>query len=301
MSFLVRCALVLALGIVPLVSGAGDLVMGGVYSCAKIPPFISKLQLTQPVIIDTTAVRRPGLVLREAREGGRSYQHGSWKITGHTGATVRDAQGNIYVIPVPSVGLDTNPLERRNIVYKVDAHSGVMDEFVRLPLPATTTQRNPFGTVGLALDCETNSLYVSSVAASTAQKIAGVIYQINLANGEILDQLDGIDAIGLGVFNFTQQKVLFYGDARSSSVLSVPLSSTGGFNQTAKPSFRLSLLNIKNGDSTQVRKFRFSYQQNQHKMIVSDTEFSFRLAAERGKSSKHYSFVWSNENKRWQQ
>ena len=96
---------------------ADKLNMGAVDGCAAYPPFIRKIGMQQPVAIDTAGLDRPGLKLREMSSGGRSYQKKGWSITGHAGATVRDRFGNIYVIPVPTVSLDTNPLEKRNIIY----------------------------------------------------------------------------------------------------------------------------------------------------------------------------------------
>jgi len=254
---------------------------GDVYNCAKLPPFVSKKGIVQPVVIDTTIIRLPGLVIRELTGKKRLYQHPSWRQTGHVGPTVRDALGNIYVISIPSIALDTNPLENRNRVYKVDATSAEMSLFVDLPLPANATQQNPFGTLGLALDCETNSLYVSSVAGSEPGKVKGKIYQIDLKTGKILDSVSDIDGIGIAVFKLAAQKRLYFGDARSSSVFSLPLLKSGGFVRPGSPKYEFSLLAIKNGDSTQVRKIKFrNGDENRPQMVVDEAVFSYRMTAQ---------------------
>ena len=275
--------------------------IGGAYECPQLPPFIKSVGLKEPAVIDTTISRLPGLVIRELSGQKRLYQARSWRGTGYVGNTVRDIIGNIYVIPVPSVSLDINPLEKRNIVYKVDAQTAQMTAFIELPLPETESQKNPFGTMGLALDCDTNSLYVSSLAGSTARESRGVIYQIDLTNGKIVDELGGVDAIGLGVFNSATQKRLYYGDARSSSVYSIRLSPKGGFKGFVKPRYELSLLDQKNGDSTQVRKIRFNFDKALgHVMSVADTEFSYRLIAETSRRYRQYHFAWQAESDTWQ-
>ena len=274
--------------------------VGSVYGCSGLPPFIKSVGLEEPVAIDTTISRLPGLVIREFSGQKRLYQGRSWRGTGSVGGTVRDAQGNIYVIPVPSVSLDINPLNKRNTVYKVDAKTGQMDVLVELPLPKVETQKNPFGTMGLALDCETNSLYVSSLAGSTSREVRGVIYQIDLASGKVVDEFNGVDAIGLGVFNSPTQKRLYYGDARSSSVYSIRLISKGGFKGFAKPRYEFSLLDQKNGDSSQVRKIRFNFDKDLgHVMSVADTEFSYRLVAQTSWRHRQYYFVWQAESDSW--
>lgn len=274
--------------------------IGGVYYCAALPPFIKRVGLEEPVAIDTTVSELPGLVMREFGGQKRLYQGRSWRATGYVGGTVRDAKGNIYVIPVPSVSLDINPLDKRNIVYKVDAQTAEMTALIHLPVPEKDSQNNPFGTIGLALDCDTNSLYVSSLAGSTPRQSRGVIYQIDLLSGKVVDQLEGVDAIGLGVFNSATQKRLYYGDARSSNVYSVLLSAKGEFKSLSKPRYEFSLLEQKNGNSTQVRKIRFNYDRTLgHVMSVSDAEFSYRLVAERGRRYRHYHFIWQSEFDRW--
>ncbi|MGH1542582.1 MAG: hypothetical protein ACRBHB_19315 [Arenicella sp.] len=275
---------------------------GPVNRCSKIPPFIAGLGLQQPVAIDTLQSVYPGLLVRELQHQQRFFQHPSWTGTGHVGSTVRDAAGNIYVIPFPSVGLDTNPMEKRNTVYKVDAVSAKMDILLHLPMGSEHSTRNPFGTMGLAIDCDTNSLYVSSVADSTPQQEEGVIYQIDLDTKRIVDKWKNTDAIGLTVFNFADEKRLYFGSARSSSVFSVQLDATGGFAQpNASARHELSLATIKNGNSTQARKFNFSRDDSgQVILTVVETEFGFRMTAETGRRFKHYPFVLNKDKKRWE-
>lgn len=270
------------------------------YNCARMPSFIRTKGLSPQVAIDTTVAKLPGLVIRELTGRRRLYQGDSWPQTGHIGSTVRDSVGNIYVIPVPSVALDTNPLATRNRVYKVDSITGEMELLIGLPLPSESTQTNPFGTVGMALDCETNSLYVSSVAGSTPSRQKGKIYQINLKTKQVIDIFDmGVDSLGLGLVRQGRFRRLYFGDARSSSVYSIALSKQGGFNHGDKPRHEVSLLGIKNGDSTQVRKIRFTKVKNRMQMILDETEFSYRMAADTSRVYKTYTFEWDSTLNKW--
>lgn len=215
------------------------------YACAGMPRFVRGLELKPPVAIDTSISRLPGIVIRELQGQKRVYQKESWKSTGHVGSSVRDVQGAIYVVPVPSIALDTNPLAKRNRVYRVNSDSGDLDVFADLPKPAEQSQSNPFGTLGLAIDCQTNSLYVSSVAHSTPSKVAGIIYQLDLATGKIRSRFTGIDALSLAVFNSLKGKRLYYGDARSSNLYSIRLQDDGSFTKGQAPQRQLSLLEQK--------------------------------------------------------
>lgn len=275
--------------------------VGGVYGCAKEPPFLKRLNMSEQTVIDTTVMRLPGVVFRELDGQQRLYQKPSWRQAGNVGSTVRDAQGNIYVIPVPKVSLELNPLEKRNIIYKIDAQTGEMSQFIDIPSPEKSSQSNPFGALGLALDCETNSLYVSSVAGSEIGKPAGSIYRVDLTTGKIADDFFGFDAIGLGVLNFPNEKRLYIGDARSSSVYSVLLNRNGQFSLGQAPRYELSLLLIKNGNSTQVKKIRFTLgADGGMKMILSDADFSYRLQASTGQLFRHYEFIYNSHAKKWE-
>ncbi len=125
--------------------------------------------------------------------------------------------------------------------------------------------------------------------------------QIDIATGKVVDQLAGIDALGVGIFNTPTEKQLYYGDARSSNLMSVPLTEAGNFNQLVKPNYELSLLALKSGDSTQLRKIVFNTtRENQHFMALSDAESSFRMAAETARKYKIYNFQLSKEDNSWQ-
>jgi len=271
------------------------------HDCSKNPQFIQKVGMQQPVAIDTRQSRFPGVVFKELRGAKRIYRHPSWQLSGHVGSTVRDEFGNVYVVPVPSIGLDTNPLANRNTVFKIDSVTGLMSKFIELPTSDATSQSNPFGTMGLALDCDTRSLYVSSVANSAIDRVNGTIYQIDYTQAKIVSQLNGIDGIGLAVFDPGQGKRLFYGDARSSSMYSVSLLENGRFETNTNPRHELSLLGIKNGDSTQIKKIQFRPdKQYGYKLIVNDTEFAFRLLAHSGRRFRHYEFVQGESAAEWE-
>ncbi len=270
------------------------------YNCARMPLFISKVGLQQPVAIDTKRLDLPGVTIKELSAKKRSYRHQTWRITGHVSSTVRDGLGNIYVVPVPSISLDINPIERNNVVYKIASETGLMEKFVQLPKPSNLDQSNPFGTMSISLDCSTNSLYVASVAGSTPAQVNGRVYQIDIKTKQIISKSAPIDAVGVAVADTPSGKRLYYGDARSSSLYSIALNQDGSFDRSQQKRYELSLLHVKNGDSTQIRKINFfNDQAGKLWMRLSDTEFSFRLAAETNRQYKNYDFAVPFDLKSW--
>lgn len=270
------------------------------YDCARNPSFIPKVGMNPPVAIDTQQSLLPGIVIREMQGQRRMFQHPSWRQTGNVGSTVRDEKGNVYAIPIPSVGLDTNPLAKRTFIYKIDSKTGILTKFSELPKSESPSQRNPFGTMGLAYDCDSKLLYVTSVSDSDPWVERGGIYTVSTLTGEVNTLLEGVDAIGIEVFDPGDGKRIYFGEARSSSVKSVSLRDLSENSRTAKPRHELSLLSLKNGNSTQVRKIRFEgTSRGGYTMVVTDTEFAYRLVADTSKRFRHYEFKWSDEASKW--
>ncbi|MEE9447210.1 MAG: hypothetical protein V3V09_04575 [Arenicellales bacterium] len=271
---------------------------GGVYQCRRNPAFIAINGLRQPVAVDTKQSRYLGPVFRELRANGRLFRDESWAEVGHVGPVVFDRRGNMYVIPVPAVSLDVNPLEKQNRVYKVDSKTAKLSVFAQLPNHERVNARNPFGVLGITYDCETDSLYVSSVAGSEPNRERGVIYQLNIKTGEVLDQLQNVDAIGLGAFNYAKQKRLFYGSARNSGVYSVRLNKQGGFGSDVRYEFALN--EFDQGNSTKAKKIRFRRSESgKHLMVVSELAFDFRLFAETASGTKKYIFEYDSNQQKW--
>jgi hypothetical protein len=262
---------------------------GVVNQCRQLPGFMHTTGLGAQVAIDTRQEGYMGIRLVNAQ--GKHWQHPSWDDAGHVGAFDRDNKGNIYVAPSPDVSLEDNPPELQNRLYVIDAKTAEMHLFMELPADSLPSTENPFGTMGMAFDCNTNSLYVSTLAGSTRQAINGKIFQIDPISKQIKSTLDVVDAIGVGVFNDKEQKRLYYGEARSSNVFSVLLDGKGGFIDDRR--YEFSLATLKGGNTTSARKIQFKKRgDNAYWMIVKEMEFGFRLPAENNPYKNQYIFEY---------
>jgi hypothetical protein len=250
--------------------------VGSVDGCRIQPPFTQRLGFGRSTLLSTAERTVKGLILIEPAPAGqapRTYQHPSWTVGGYLGPNAFDAKGNLYVAPSPRVSLSDNPPEKQNTIYKVDGETGEMTAFITLPPAAPITLRNPYGVMGLTYDCETNSLYASSVAGSTRSDMVGRIYKIDMNTGQVASQLDNLDAIGVGVFNTPQGKRLYMGSARTQDVLSVPLTPQGDFAGT--PQVEFSLEGLGPDGSDKARKISFD---KANQMLVNGTKFNYNLA-----------------------
>lgn len=267
-----------------------NLPIGNTTACQKIPPFVRAMNFGQNAAFSTSDRKLQGLVLFE---GERIYQHPSWKLAGSLAPITRDGNGNTYAAPAPWIDVLENKPEEQNKVYKVDGQTQEMTEFVNLPKAAEPTSQNPYGTLGLAFDCDTNSLYVSSVSGSTRDQINGRIFQVS-TDGKVLSQLDKTDAIGLAVFNSAKGKRLFFGQARNPEIWSIALDDKGNFSGDARK--EVSLENLGSRGDDKARRITFS---TANEMIVFGIEFSFNLIAPSEKQETVYRYQYDPTTDSW--
>lgn len=268
--------------------------------CKKQPTFIRGLGFNaNRTAYSTSEKTKKGLVLLELNQpgdtslGGRKlYQHPSWQQGGWLGPLQVDPEGNCYVAPVPMVNVLDNPAEKQHHIYRVDGNTGIMAEYMQLPLPDSIPTENPYGILGLAYRCEGDVLYVSSVLGSTRREERGAIYAIDTKSKEVIDVLSGIDAFGLGISYISGKRVLYFGLARQPEIWQITLNADGGFQ--GKPSLAASLEGLGPRGDDKARRIRFD--KNNH-MIVSAVEFNFNLTAPTEKQESVYTFAFSEESR----
>ncbi len=272
----------------------GSFPIGTVDQCQTYPIFIKHTQLGRSTAIDSRQQGFTGLRLIDIRTG-KVWRHKSWDDAGYIGAFERDRWGNIYVAPVPEVSLKKNPPGLQNRIYKIDTNTAEMSLFIELPRSKPATPTNPFGVMGLSYDCNTDSLYASSVADSSPTEELGHIYQIDVRQKKIISQQEHTDSIGIGVFN-SKNKRLYYGSARNSHIFSIRLDAQGRFIND-KPRYELSLTHLEGGNSTNVKKIRFKQKNNDYLMIVKEIAFGFRLSAGNNPYRNVYYFKYNQDDK----
>ncbi|MBL4772777.1 MAG: hypothetical protein JKX98_04015 [Alcanivoracaceae bacterium] len=270
---------------------------GIVNNCRGIPAFIKPLKMRQPAIDSKQQGHSGGLLIRDITNINHIWQHQSWLQSGYIGAFDRDNKGNIYIAPLPYLSLKKNPPEQQNQIYLIDNNSAQMSLLMKLPSKEIPNNKNPFGVMGLFYDCETHSMYVSSIAGSVPKQEKGVIYQLDLTSNQVVSKLEHIDAIGLGVFNTLKGKRLYFGSARKPHIYSVKLDKEGHFKGSER--YEMSLSEIQGGDTTVAKKILFKKVANKYHMIIKETEFGFRLMAESNPNRKKYHFQYSISKDKW--
>jgi len=271
--------------------------IGPVNDCIHRPAFVSQLNLGDQLYIGTNLKGYMGLTISARQPDGRVavYQHPTWDDAGNLAAYVLDADGNIYVAPAPFVSLDLNPPEEQNNIYKIDTNTGVMSLFIKLPWARPPDTTNPYGVMGLAYDCDTRSLYASSIAGSTYDEEVGRLFQIDTANADILSQFEGVDAFGLGVYRGVKGKRLYLGSARNSSIRSLPLAEDGSLGGEQRLEFFLQ--QAPGGKDERAKKIQFP---EDDKMLVKGIEFNYTLRAASDFVEHDYTYRYDPANDAWE-
>jgi len=271
-------------------------------NCKGNTAFIQKMGFDgQSSFFTTTDQKIMGLVLKQSEQPGnpnarivKSFQHPSWKKGGWLAPILIDEGGNIFTSPAPFINILDNPISNNNTIYRVDAASGEMQEFMHLPLQDSINPQNPYGIIGMVYLCETNTLYVSSVAGSRLHQENGHIYAIDIKNKKIIDQLDHVDAMGMGISYGAGKRQLFFGTGRSSDVQVITLDASGKFS--GKPQTTFTLQNLGPRGDDKVRRIKTD---NNGNLLVYGIEFNFNLIAPREKQEMLYRFIYDESEKQW--
>lgn len=262
--------------------------------CRRQPVFTSQLGLSSRAVVGTSVRGVVGLAIVDPATG-QMYRDPSWGDAGYLGAYVLDGQGNIWTAPAPLTSLEQNPPEAQNKIYKVDTNTGVMTEYIDLPKALPPSTFNPFGVVGLGYDCETNSLYAGSLAGSTPTEEVGRIFRIDLNTGQVADQIDGVDAMGVAVAITPDGKRLFYGLGRSSEVRSVALDEQGNFVGDSRPEFALAML--PGGHNERAQRITFN---DKGEMRVKGINFTYSLQVSGQTVPTIYQLRYDTQNHAWE-
>jgi hypothetical protein len=266
--------------------------------CKRQPAFLRQVGFNPSRSAFSTSEKTTmGLVLVELgnQGAGRKYQHPSWNMCGWAGPLLLDQFGNCFVAPVPVISILNNPPALQNRIYKVDAASGVMQLFTELPVADSIPDSNPYGILGFAYLCETNTLYVSTVQGSSRGQEKGVVYALDATTGAMLDQMTGMDVLGMGVSYMPGYRSLYLGSARTSDVYEVELTKKGKFKGKPELAFSLAMQGPRGDDK--VRRIRFDQNGN---MLVYGVEFNFNLTAPTEKQETVYQYQWNEDSKSWQ-
>jgi hypothetical protein len=268
---------------------------GDVVACRANPRFLqAKKDFTSRAYFSTSERFIKGLVLVENGEPQRTWQHPSWSQFGWLAGIHYDEKGNVYSFPAPRINVLDNKPDEQNRVLKVDSNTGEMKLLATLPAAAPASEQNPYGALGIAYDCETRLLYVSSMAGSTRSKEVGRIFALDPDTGAVKFTRNNVDAMGLHLFKIGGEKRLYFGLAREPEIISIAVDRSGKF--VGEPRAEISLEGMGARGDDHARRISFTPT---NEMLVWGIEFNVNLVAPTEKQETQYRFRVDPVNKRW--
>jgi hypothetical protein len=271
-------------------------------NCKGFPAFVKNAGYPPSTSFFSTSNERVmGLQLMQAQFPGqpnsrivKTYQHPSWRKGGWLAPILLDEVGNIYSSPAPFISILDNPINNNNTIYRVDAATGVMEEFLKLPFADSVNTQNPFGIIGMVYLCESKTLYVSSLAGSRRHQEKGHIYAIDIKSKKIIDKINNTDAMGMGISYLTGERRLYFGTGRGSVVYSIRLNANGKFS--GKPRAEFSLQNLGPAGDDRVRRIQSDQFGN---LLVHGILFNYNLIPAREKKETVYTFSYNQDSSKW--
>ncbi len=193
-------------------------------SCVKYPDFLKSVGVSALIAIDLSQQRFKGLAFRFGKALKKALHLKSWERFEYFGDYALDRAGNIYLTPMPFISIKPITFNLQKNIYKLDSKSGKLSIWKTIE-EVTPSSTNPFGIVAIEYDCETDSLFVSAIDKSNYSTSRGRIYHIDIKSKDILEVLEGVDALSLKILKTDRGKYLLAGLAKDSSLIAYKIEN----------------------------------------------------------------------------
>jgi len=276
--------------------------VGQMDQCKGLPAYFAKMGINPSrAYLSTTERNLVGMALIESEQPGnpnariiKIVQDKSWKDKGYLGAICTDHFGNSYVLPSAKVNMLQNPFEKQNNIYKVDANSGKMEEFVKIPMERLPGSFNPYGVLGSFYDCSTKQLFVSSVAGSDEKREMGGVYTVDVLTKKIKKIISNKDIYGLALHVHLGKRILYMSSARESKLYSIEVDANNNPTSSLREEFSIQGLGPRGDDK--IRKIRFT---KDGRMQLSTVLFYYNLTAPSEEQQSTMTFDFDHGDNQW--
>ena len=254
-------------------------------SCARHPQFLSHLNVTQPVIIDLSQQQFKGLAFLYGKNFSKVIHPKAWETFEHFSTYALDKQGNIFLAPMPFISIKPTTFNLQKNIYKLDSLTGKISIFMHFDevLPSAS---NPYGIISLVYDCDDDTLWVSAIDESNYREEKGVIYHIDIKSKEILQKVEGMDALTLRLLNSKNGKFLLLGSARKNVLYGFKIEQ-----QKIVSDSKIKLLELPSANE-RIRKIKIT---KENLLELQTIPFSYTLIAETSTNQerKEYEIEWN--------
>jgi hypothetical protein len=242
------------------------------------------------VVIDLSQKRHKGIALLYGKGFEKVLHPKQWEQYEHFSTYALDRAGNIYLIPTPFISIHPTTFSLQKKLFRLSTLTGRVEIFMDLddvhPAP-----NNPYGLNAIAYDCDDSTLWVASIDESDYQHQRGTIYHINPATKEILQRVEGFDALTLAIVHTRRGKFLLAGSARNNGLYAYEIKQ-GILNASA-----VKLLDLPDPNE-HIRKIKVS---GENSLVLQSIPFSYSLIARSAKQDRtHFNARWLPDRSMWQ-
>lgn len=257
-------------------------------TCARLPDFLRRLKIPQPVVIDLSQKQYKGIALHYGKDLEKTLHPIQWEQYAYLGTYATDKRGNIYIVPTPYISIDPATFNLQKNIYRLDTQTGKLGLWMHFD-DVHPSASNPYGLSAIAYDCDDGTLWAAAIDESDYSRQKGVIYHIDPKHKTILQTLKGVDALSLQLLKNVRGKYLLLGSARDNALYAYPIKNQKITNEPIK------LLALPNANE-HIRKIKVT--QN-NRLELQSIPFSYTLIAQTSKKNRIvYDALWRPQ-KQW--
>ena len=257
-------------------------------SCARIPTFLYSIGIKRP-IIDLSQMHYKGIAFYYGPKFNKVLHKKEWERYDALGTYTIDRLGNIYLTPNPFISIRPSTFNLQKAIYKMNSKSGKLTRWMEID-DIKPNSTNPFGLISIVYDCDNDTLIASSIDESNYKAQKGVIYQINPKTQDILNRIEGFDALTINILHTKNSKYLIAGSARDNSVY---VFTFKGSKLTSEPHKLFELPNPR----LRVRKIKVI---GKNSLKLEAIKFNYSLVAETNKKQRfEYRAAYNPTNSTW--
>ena len=254
-------------------------------SCARAPQFLTAMKIPQPVMIDLSQKHFKGIALLYGKHFKKVMHPKQWEQYAHLGTYAPDSTGNLYLVPIPYISIEPATFNLQKNIYKLDSKTGKLTLWIHID-DIHPSANNPYGLSAIAYDCDDGTLWVAAIDESDYRQQKGVIYHIDPRTKEILQRLDGVDALSLALLKSSHGKYLLVGSARDNALYAYPLKEQKLIDKSIK------LLELPNANE-HIRKIKVT---GNNQLELQSIPFSYTLIAQTDKKDRTvYDAFWRSQ------
>ncbi|NPA27679.1 MAG: hypothetical protein GXN91_01335 [Epsilonproteobacteria bacterium] len=244
-------------------------------SCARLPLFLYKNGINAP-IIDLSQKHYKGIAFYFGPKYSRVLHKKSWERFDALGTYTIDNKGDIYLTPNPFISIKPTTFNLQKAIYKLDGKSAELSRWMVIEEVAPNPT-NPYGLISIVYDCDSGYLIASSIDKSSYRGVGGRIYLIDRDKKEILQRVEGFDALTLNILKSRDKKYLIAGSARDGGVYLFRFKEDGKLDKNKIKLFELPTPELK------VRKIKVI---DKNTLKLEAIKFNYSLVAQSAKKHR---------------